>query len=157
MGTIPLMSTAFHPQTNGVMEQAAVLLVKFWEQSSKTTRRIGKLNVQWLSSCWTAMSVMGFAPFKLNHGYVPNIGWPWSKVSSNSLYKQGGISWLPMMQSSSIVLDRCFKQTRNVRVVMNTRWATAYKYQCRTWPCWKEGPESQSPNTLCLTLSCEGL
>ena len=73
MGSKLLMSTAFHPQMDGAMERAnrsiAQILCTVVSNDQK----------DWLSKCpmvefainSSVNTTMGYAPFELNHGYMP--------------------------------------------------------------------------------------
>ena len=54
MGTKLLMSTAFHPQTDGVTEQANRSIGQALQALVRNDQKIGQTYAQWLSLCSTA-------------------------------------------------------------------------------------------------------
>ena len=78
MGTKLVMSTAFHPQMDGTMEWANCSIGQVLRMIIQDDQR------DWAAKCLMVEFVLnsninamtGFAPFKLNQGYIPQIGLP---------------------------------------------------------------------------------
>jgi hypothetical protein len=86
MGTKLLMSTAFHPQTDGATKWANQSISQIlWSV-------IGDDQKDWASKYPMVELVLnsnvsattGFAPFKLNHGYMPQINLP---INTDTTFK----------------------------------------------------------------------
>ena len=76
MGTKLLMSTSFHPQTDGAMERANRSISKVLRALVHNSQN------NWAEHCpmvefvlnSSVSASMGYAPFKLNYGYIPQLG-----------------------------------------------------------------------------------
>ena len=86
MGSKLLMSTAFHPQTDGVTERANRSIAQILCTVVSSDQR------DWSSKCLmvefsinsSVNAITGYAPFKLNHGYMP---WYGQHISTNTTFK----------------------------------------------------------------------
>ena len=73
MGSKLLMSTAFHPQTDGAMEQVNKSIAQILRTIVSNDQK------DWLGKCLmveftinsSVNTTTGYAPFELNHGYMP--------------------------------------------------------------------------------------
>jgi hypothetical protein len=80
------MGTAFHPQTDGTTERAnrsigQVLRSVVWDDQKDWAAKCPTVKLA-LNSDVSATT--GFAPFELNHGYMPQIDLP---VNTNTTFK----------------------------------------------------------------------
>jgi transposase InsO family protein len=86
MGTKLLMSTAFHPQTDGTTERVNRLIGQILRSVVHDNQKDWAVKFPMvelaLNSNISAMT--GFAPFKLNHGYIPRIDLP---VNTDTMFK----------------------------------------------------------------------
>ena len=80
MGTKLLMSTAFHPQTNGTTEQANCSIGQILRMiiNDDQTNWADKCPIVEFALNSSVSATTGFAPFKLNQGYMPQIRMPTS-------------------------------------------------------------------------------
>ena len=90
MGSKLLMSTAFNPQTNGVMEQANRSIAQvLWTVVADDQK-------DWSSKCpmveftinSSVNATTGYSPFKLNYGYMLQLG---QHISTDTTFK--GVKW----------------------------------------------------------------
>ena len=73
MGSKLLMSTVFHPQMDGAIEQPNRSIAQILRTVVSNDQK------DWLSKCLmvefainsSVNTTMGYAPFELNHGYMP--------------------------------------------------------------------------------------
>ena len=96
MGTKLLMSTAFHPQTDGATERANRSIGQILRMIINDDQK------NWADKCpmvefalnSSVSATTGFTPIELNQGYMPQIGMPTSFdtmfKSNNSCYKRSG-------------------------------------------------------------------
>ena len=86
MGSKLLMSTAFHPQTDGATERAnrsiAQILCTIVSNDQKDWS--GKCPMVEFAINSTINATMGYAPFELNHGYMPRSG---QHMSTDTTFK----------------------------------------------------------------------
>src|SRR5882762_2004678 len=75
LGTKLMMSTAFHPQTDGVSERANRTVGQILRTVIKPdqTDWVEKLPLVEFAINSSLSSTMGFAPFELNYGYMPTL------------------------------------------------------------------------------------
>jgi hypothetical protein len=114
MGTKLLMATAFHPQTDGATEWAN-------RSISQVLRSVVHNNQKdWAAKCpmvelalnSKVSATTGFAPFKLNHGYMLQIDLP---VNTDTTFK--GVSqfvqqaWWSLMAAHDAILEHRVDQT----------------------------------------------
>jgi hypothetical protein len=86
MGTKLLMATTFHPQTDGATERANHSIGQFLRSVVRNDQK------DWAAKCPMVELVLnsnvsvttGFAPFELNHGYMPRIDLP---VNTDTTFK----------------------------------------------------------------------
>jgi transposase InsO family protein len=86
MGTKLLMATAFHPQTDGATERANRSIGQVLRSVVRDDQK------DWASKCpmvelalnSNVSATTGFAPFELNHGYMPRIDLP---VNTDTTFK----------------------------------------------------------------------
>jgi hypothetical protein len=86
MGTKLLMATAFHPQMDGATEQANRLIGQILRSVVRDDQK------DWAAKCpmvelalnSNVSATTGFAPFELNHGYMPRIDLP---VNTDTTFK----------------------------------------------------------------------
>ena len=73
MGSKLLMSTAFHPQMDGATEQAnrSIAQILCTVVSNDQKDWSGKCPMVEFAINSSINATMGYAPFKLNHGYMP--------------------------------------------------------------------------------------
>ena len=76
MGSKLLMSTVFHPQTDGATEQAnrSIAQILCTVVSNNQKDWSGKCPMVEFAINSSVNATMGYAPFKLNHGYMPRSG-----------------------------------------------------------------------------------
>ena len=110
MGTKLLMSTAFHPQMDGATEQAnhsiGQILRMIINDHQKNWEDKGPMVEFALNSSVSATT--GFAPFKLNQGYMPQIGMPTSYDTTFKGVKQFTLQakWDLMVAHNVIIVNR---------------------------------------------------
>jgi hypothetical protein len=86
MGTKLLMATAFHPQTDGATERANRLISQVLRSVIRDDQK------DWAAKCpmveltlnSNVSATTGFAPFELNHSYMPRIDLP---VNTDTTFK----------------------------------------------------------------------
>ena len=86
MGTKLLMSTAFHPQTDGATERANISIAQILRTVVDNDQK------NWSEKCSMAEfainssvnATTGYAPFELNYGYMPRSG---QHISTNTAFK----------------------------------------------------------------------
>ena len=73
MGSKLLMSTAFHPQTDGATEQANKSIAQILRTIVSNDQKdwLGKCPMVELTINSSVNTTTGYAPFELNHGYMP--------------------------------------------------------------------------------------
>ena len=81
MGTKLLISTAFHPQTDGAMEHMncsiGQLLWTMIHNDQKNWAEVCPMVEFVLNSHVSLTNTMGYAPFKFNCGYIPQLEQHW--------------------------------------------------------------------------------
>ena len=100
------MSTAFHPQTDGATERANCSI-------GQILRMINDDQNNWADKCpmvefglnSSVSATTGFTPFKLNQGYMPQIGMPTSFDTTFKGVKQFALQakWDLMADRKSVV------------------------------------------------------
>ena len=114
MGTKLLMSTAFHPQTDGTTEWANHSIGQILRMIIHDDQR------DWAAKCPMVEFVLnssistttGFTPFKLNQGYMPQIGMPTSFDTTFKGVKQftSQRKW-DLMAAHDTIIANCVQQT----------------------------------------------
>jgi hypothetical protein len=113
MGTKLLKSTAFHPQTDGATKWANRSIRQVLQSVAHDNQK------DWASKCPMVELVLnsnvsmttGFAPFELNHGYMPRIDLP---VNTDTTFK--GVSQFAqqarwsLMAAHDAILEHCVDQ-----------------------------------------------
>ena len=146
MGTKLLMSTAFHPQTDGATE---------WVNCS--TGQILRMIINdhqknWADKCpmvefalnSSVSTTTGLAPFELNQGHMPQIGMPTSFDTTFKGVKQFALQakW-DLMVAHDVIFANCvsrhFMPIRNTKPVIYTMWEIMCIYRHRTLPYLKAG------------------
>jgi hypothetical protein len=114
MGTKLLMATAFHPQMDGATERANCSIGQVLRSIVRNDQK------DWAAKCTMVELALnnnvsvttGFAPFKLNHGYMPRVDLP---VNTDTTFK--GVSqfvqqarW-SLMEAHDAILEHHVDQT----------------------------------------------
>ena len=110
VGTKLLMSTAFHPQMDGTTEQANRSIGQILRMIINDDQK------NWGDKCpmvefalnSSVSATMGFAPFELNQGYMPQIGMPTSFDTTFKGVKQFALQakWDLMAAHNTIIANR---------------------------------------------------
>ena len=114
MGTKLLMSTAFHPQTDGTTEWANCSIGQILRMIIHDDQR------NWAAKCpmvgfalnSSVSATTGFTPFKLNQGHMPQIGMPTSFDTTFKGVKQFGLQakW-DLMATHDVIIANRIQQT----------------------------------------------
>ena len=109
MGTKLLMSTVFHPQMDGPTEWASRSIGQILRMIINDDQK------NWADKCpmvefalnSSVSATTGFAPFKLNQGYMPQIGMPTSFDTTFKGVKQFMLQakWDPMAAHDAIIMN----------------------------------------------------
>ena len=80
------MSTVFHPQTDGATEQANKSLAQILHTIVSNDQKdwLGKCPMVEFAINSSVNATMGYAPFELNHGYMPRSG---QHMSTDTTFK----------------------------------------------------------------------
>jgi hypothetical protein len=114
MGTKLLMVIAFHPQTDGATERANRSIGQVLRSVIRDDQKdwAGKCPMVELVLNSNISATTGFAPFELNHGYIPRIDLP---INTDTTFK--GVSqfmqqarW-SLMAAHDAILEHCMDQT----------------------------------------------
>ena len=110
MGTKLLMSTVFHPQTDGATEQANCSIGQILRMIINDDQK------NWADKCpmvefalnSSVSATTGFAPFELNQGYMPQIGMLMSFDTTFKGVKQFAlqVKWDLMVAYNVIIANR---------------------------------------------------
>ena len=113
MGTKLLMSTAFHPQMDGATEQANHSIGQILRMIINDDQK------NWADKCpmvefalnSSVSATTGFAPFKLNQGYMPQIGMPTTFDTMFKGVKQFTLQakW-DLMAAHDVIIANCIQQ-----------------------------------------------
>ena len=114
MGTKLLMSTVFHPQTDGATEWANHSIGQILRMIINDDQK------NWADKCpmvefalnSSVSTTMGFASFELNQGYMPEIGMPTSFDTTFKGVKQftSQAKW-DLMAAYDMIIANCIQQT----------------------------------------------
>jgi hypothetical protein len=157
MGTKLLMSTTFHPQMDGATEWANWSIAQILQSVFRDNQ------TDWAVKCPMVELVLnsnlsattGFAPFELNHGYMPRIDLP---ANTDTTFK--GVlqfaqqAWWSLMAAHDAILEHRVDQTFHVnrkhcvseiyaaddRVYLSTQNLTLPKGRARRLVPWYIGP-----------------
>ena len=109
MGTELLMSTAFHPQTDGATEWANRSIGQILRMIINDDQK------NWADKCpmvefalnSSVSTITGFAPFELNQGYMPQIGMPTTFDTTFKGVKQFALQakWDLMAAHNTIIVN----------------------------------------------------
>ena len=130
MGTKLLMSTVFHPQTDGATEQANRSIGQILRMIIHDDQR------DWAAKCpmvefvlnSSVVATTGFAPFELNQGYMPQIGRPTSFDTTFKGVKQFTlqVKW-DLMAAHDVIIANHIQQMFHV----NKKHCASDKYHVR--------------------------
>jgi hypothetical protein len=120
MGVKLLMSTVFHPQTDGVMEQANRSIGPILHTIVRSDQQdwAQKCPIVELALNSNISSMTGFVPFKLNSGYMPRIGLPMStntKFTSVRQFTQQ--ARMNLLAAHDVIIESHISQTFQARQV----------------------------------------
>ena len=114
MGTKLLMSTVFHPQTDGTTEWANCSIGQILRMVINDDQK------DWAAKCpmvefalnSSVSATTGFAPFELNQEYMPQIGMPTSFDTTFKGIKQFALQakW-DLMAAHDMIIANCIQQT----------------------------------------------
>ena len=113
MSTKLLMSTVFHPQTDGATEQENLSIGQILRMIINDDQK------DWAAKCpmvefvlnSSVSATIGFAPFELNQGYMPQIGMLTSFDTTFKGVKQFAlqVKW-DLMAAHDVIITNCIQQ-----------------------------------------------
>jgi len=155
LGTKLLMSTAFHPQTDGAMERANRSIAQVLQALICNDQK------NWANMCpavefalnSNVSATTGYAPFELNHGYMPQLG---QRLSTDTQFTGVKQFAQQVLWNLTIVHDTIIEH-HTMQTHHANRKQTAGEhyslgdlvyYRPRTWPFLREEPRSYCPSLL---------
>jgi len=112
------MSTAFHPQMDGQMERmnrnmGQILRMAIWPDKKDWTEMVDMMEFALNSS---VSSTMGYAPFELNGGYMPQIMTEIRnpKSTSKGIKEFAGRSLMNLAAAHNVIIEARMFQTFHI-------------------------------------------